>query len=81
MSTHTVWSGFVSGVFSRAEIPVLLLESGHVTVCKLSCARDIGMISLFWQAVEMALGMVLTYANYCIPSIGQDVPDLEARAI
>lgn len=52
---------------------MFLLESGHVTVCKLSCACDIGMISLFWQAVEMALGMILTYASYCSPSIGQEL--------
>lgn len=40
-SMHTAWSGFVSGAFSRAEVPVCLLESGHLSASKLSCAQGI----------------------------------------
>lgn len=49
VSIHTAWSRFVSGALSRAEIPVCLLESGHVSASTLSCAQA---ISRHWSDIS-----------------------------
>lgn len=61
MSRHTVWSGFVSGAFSSAEIPEYLLESGQ----SLPANRDVTGAFLGIGAAGMALGKVLVCASCC----------------
>lgn len=46
---HTAWSRFVSGAFSRAEISVCLLESGHVSASTLTCVPS---ISRHWSDIS-----------------------------
>lgn len=71
MSRHTVWSSFVSGASSRAEILEYLLESGQ----SLLANRAVPGAFLDIGAAGMALGKVLVCANCCklCPSMGQEL--------